>query len=179
MQHTAPKSSDLKWRFTVCHSSVSAQAALLLSRGLTCTMTLNWPIGWSLGSPLQLTGLSLLVFAWSFSPQTSLQHEDLRAEIQEGKSPVWGPLSSLCLLSWLLSCWPRLISWPKSESMWKRKAIGVAMKSMANRGLLLLTVYLIAYCSISSAVFHIRMVSWKMLKALPWEKDFSGQGCVH
>lgn len=43
--------------------------------------------------------------------------------------------------------------------MWKRKAIGVAMKSMANRGLLLLTVYLIAYCSISSAVFHIRMVS--------------------
>ena len=30
-------------------------------------MTLNWPIGWSLGSPLQLAGLSLLVFAYSFT----------------------------------------------------------------------------------------------------------------
>lgn len=43
-------------------------------------MTFISPVGSRLGSPAQLTGLGL-------SPPTSLPREDLRVEIQEGKSP--------------------------------------------------------------------------------------------
>nr|KAF6308111.1 hypothetical protein mMyoMyo1_008889 [Myotis myotis] len=80
------------------HSCNCIHLACWLEAGPTCIAGLAGPVS----------------LCCAFTP-ASAQHEDSRAEIQEGKSPVCGTLSELCLLSLLMAHWPRQITRPRSE----------------------------------------------------------------
>lgn len=127
-----PKSSDLKWWFIVCHNSVCSSSSASLARAhlYNDAQLANWvEFGLLLAARwAEPLGLCLL-----FHPRLLCSMRISGQRSRRGSLSVGALIQPLPLVfAAVLLAKADLMA--KSESVWKRNATGVAIKSMANRG---------------------------------------------